>query len=120
MGVLLEATRHIGLDAIVAASDWISLHTDDPGTDGSNEVTGGTPAYTRQQGTFSAASGGERALATDLDFDVPACTVKWVGCWSASSGGTFRGKHQVSDEVFATQGVCRVKATTTKFQIIDG
>lgn len=119
MGVLMESARHVGLDAIVAVADWVSLHDDDPGTDGSNEITGGTPAYARKQGTWDAASGGERALNADLTFDVPATTVAWVGVWSAESGGTFRGKHQVTPEVFAAQGEYVVQAATTKFSIQD-
>lgn len=120
MGILMENARHIGLDAIVAASDWVSLHTDDPGTSGLNEVSGGSPAYARLQGTFAAASNGVRVLSSDLSFNVPgSTTIAWVGVWSAQTGGTFRGKHQVTSETFASQGNYIVKATDTFFSIQD-
>jgi hypothetical protein len=61
-----------------------SLHTAFPGTTGSNEVTGGTPAYAQKAITVNASSGGSRSLNAGVTFDVPACTVKWVGLWNAT------------------------------------
>jgi hypothetical protein len=119
MGIFMETMRHVMLDAAVTDATWLSLHTADPGTDGSNEVTGGTPAYARKQGSFDAASGGERDLTSDLTFDVPATTVAWVGLWTAVSGGTFRGSHQVTSEVFGAQGQYVVQAGDTKFSVQD-
>lgn len=119
MGVFMESERHVMLDAAVADASYLSLHSADPGTDGSNELSGGSPAYARQQGTFGAASGGQRLLSSDLTFDVPASTVAWVGLWTAASGGTFRGKHQVTSEVFAAQGNYVVQATSTYFEVAD-
>jgi hypothetical protein len=119
MGIFMESMRHVMLDAAVSDATWLSLHTADPGTTGTSEVTGGSPAYARKQGTFAAASGGERALSSDVTFDVPATTVAWVGLWTAVSGGTFRGKHQVTSEVFAAQGNYVVQATNTKFSVQD-
>ena len=65
-----------------------SLHTAFPGTTGANEVTGGAPAYAQKAITINAASGGQRLLNAGVTFDVPACTVKWVGFWNA---GVFIG-----------------------------
>jgi hypothetical protein len=65
-----------------------SLHTAFPGTTGANEVSGGTPAYAQKAITINAASGGSRLLNAGVTFDVPACTVKWVGFWNA---GVFIG-----------------------------
>lgn len=61
-----------------------SLHTGFPGTTGANEVTGGTPAYAQKSITINAASGGQRLLNSGVTFDVPACTVKWVGFYNAA------------------------------------
>lgn len=61
-----------------------SIHTAFPGTTGASEVTGGAPAYARKAVTINAASGGQRALNAAVTFDVPACTVKWVGLWNAA------------------------------------
>lgn len=65
-----------------------TLHTAFPGTTGANEVTGGAPAYAAKAITINAASGGQRALNAAVTFDVPACTVKWVGLKNA---GVFVG-----------------------------
>lgn len=104
------------LDALTYAQ--ASLHTGDPGASGtSNEVTGGSPAYARKNITMNAASGGSRALGADVDFDVPASTITHVGYWA--SGPTFLGSDPVTNEVFAAQGVCRLKATTTTVGLSD-
>lgn len=65
-----------------------SAHTGFPGSTGANEVTGGAPAYAQKAVTINAASGGQRALNAAVTFDVPACTVKWVGFWN---GATYVG-----------------------------
>ena len=63
-----------------------SLHTAFPGTAGTNEITGGTPAYARKVITVNASSGGVRALSASVIFDVPATTVRFIGYWN---GATF-------------------------------
>lgn len=80
------AAKNVMLDAIAGVT--VSLHTDYPGTTGVNEVSGGAPAYARKAATFAAASGGTKSTSAGLTFDVPACTVRWVGLWV---GGTFYG-----------------------------
>ena len=62
-----------------------SLHTGFPGTTGANEVTGGSPAYARKAITINASSGGSRSLNAAVTFDVPACTVKWIGLWNSTA-----------------------------------
>lgn len=63
-----------------------SLHTAFPGSTGASEVTGGAPAYAKKAITVNAASGGVRSLNAAVVFDVPICTVKWIGLWN---GATF-------------------------------
>lgn len=65
--------------------DAVSLHTGFPGTTGANEVTGGAPAYARLSVTLPAAGGGTRAVSAGLNFDVPACTVRFEGLWNGST-----------------------------------
>lgn len=69
-----------------------SLHTAHPGTTGASEVSGGS--YARKSIVVNVASGGARAQNAALVFDVPACTVRFVGYWndtvfvgSAPNGG---------------------------------
>ena len=82
-----------------------SLHTATPNSSGSNEVTGGSPAYARQSVTLGAASGGAIAASNQPVFNVPAgTTVSHVGFFSASTSGTFMGYADVTDEAFGAQG----------------
>jgi hypothetical protein len=82
----------------------VSLHTADPGENGSNEVTGGSPAYARQSITWNAAANGSIDDSNAPVFDVPAgTTVSYVGFWN-SAGTAFYGYADVTNEVFAAQG----------------
>lgn len=76
---------------------YASLHTAFSAT-GTNELTGGSPAYARQQigaagANWNAASAGSKSTnATTYTFNVPTLTtVAFVGLWSAATTGTFAG-----------------------------
>lgn len=96
---LTTATINAMVDAICNASAFavsaltISLHTSDPGSDGSNEVTGGS--YSRQSATFgSAASSRSIANTVAINFaDMPSATVTHIGIWDST---TFRGGEALS------------------------
>jgi hypothetical protein len=94
------------LDGFAAAAVFASLHTADPGSGGSNEVTGGTPAYARKGISWAAASGGTKSNSANIVFDVPtSTTITYLGYWSADSGGTFYGGRELNaSQTFATQG----------------
>jgi hypothetical protein len=79
-------------ESISTGMKYGSLHTA-YSTTGTNEVSGGSPAYARKALTWSAASSGSKALAATLPtWDVPAATtVAWVGLWDALTTGTFLG-----------------------------
>jgi hypothetical protein len=110
---LVDAGKNVALDALGVAADFASLHTATPNASGSNEVSGGSPAYARKALTWAAASGGSMATSNTPVFDVPAgTTVAFVGLWSAGSGGTFYGYFDVTDEVFAGQGSYSLTAGT--------
>jgi hypothetical protein len=67
---------------------WISLHTDDPGLNGANEVSGN--GYGRQAENLGPASSGNKQNIADINFsNMPACVVQYYGTWDASSGGNF-------------------------------
>jgi len=84
----------------------MSLHTADPSTNGANEVSGGS--YARQSVTFSAASGGSKAVSNTPAFDVPGgSTVTHVGFWD-SGGTTFLASYDVTDETFGNDGTYTV------------
>ena len=103
---LTVTTRNAMLDSLTITH--ASLHTADPGTDGSNEVTGGT--YARQAVTMAAASGGTRSASNQPVFNVPAATtVAWVGLWNNS---VFLGSADPVDESFTNAGTYTVTSLT--------
>lgn len=92
---LTSTAKNLMLDAmdesISTGMKFGSLHTA-YSTTGTNEVTGGSPAYARKGLTWSAASAGAKALAATLPtWDVPATTVAWVGTWDTVTAGNFLG-----------------------------
>lgn len=90
---------------------YLSVHNVDAPTDNTTEPSGGSPAYARIAASWSAASGGSKALSAGVSFDIPAgFTVKSIGFWTASTGGTLYGYFDVTDEVFAGQGVYNLTA----------
>ena len=93
------------LDALAGLAIFASLHEGDPGESGTNEISGGTPAYARKAIAWNAADGGNLDSSNQPVFDVPGGkTVSYVGFWSALSGGVFYGAADVVDEVFGAQG----------------
>lgn len=91
-----------GLDAMAGAITSVSIHTDDPGATGANEVSGGS--YTRQTPSWAAASGGSVSTDSNLTFDIPGGnTTEYAGLWS--SGPTWEGSILLSDpETFTGDG----------------
>ena len=99
------AARNAMLDQVGTLATRVSLHTADPGTTGTSEVTGG--AYARQTIAWAAASNGSKVTTGSpaATLPVPAGTVTHFGLWSASTGGTFYGGGSLSaSETFAAAG----------------
>ena len=80
------ASKDTAVNALTALGSYISLHSGDPGTLGSNEV-GGT---TRQQTTWGTSSSGTAAGSQVTFSSVPSGSYTHYGVWTAPSGGTFR------------------------------
>ena len=76
------------------------------------EVTGGSPAYARKALSWSAPSNG--VITATGTFDVPACTVKGTGVYSAATGGTYLDGNTVADVMFAGQDTVTVTFTFTQ------
>ncbi len=103
------AAKNYMLDQLGTNALYASLHTANPGSTGTSEVTGGSPAYARKSLTWNAASGGSKTMSNTPTFDVPASTtVAFVGLWSAASGGTYYGYIAVTSEVYAAQGTYQI------------
>lgn len=83
----------------------ISLHTGDPGSNGANEVSGGTYARATNL-TFGAASNGRRTCATQPVLNVPAgTTIDYIGLWNSA---VFVGSFNAVNEVFSGAGTYTV------------
>lgn len=108
-----NSAKNVMLDQLGTVAVFVSLHTADPGTTGTNEVTGGSPAYARKSITWSAAANGSKAMSNTPLFDVPAGTVAYFGLWSAVTAGTFYGGGALSAaETFSAQGQYTLTADT--------
>lgn len=80
-------SKDTAVDALTNLGDYISLHTGDPGTVGSNEVSGGS--YARQETTWGASSSGTAAGSQVTFSSVPSGSYTHYGVWSTLTG-TFR------------------------------
>lgn len=106
MAGLTVAGENALLAGLTASATYASLHTADPGSNGTSEVTGGSPAYARKSITWAAPSNGSVATSANLVFDVPgSTTISYVGYWTAATSGTFLGSRALdTPQTFATQG----------------
>lgn len=90
-----DAAANLMLDALdesqTGGIKFWGLHTA-YSTTGTNELTGGSPAYARKAAVYAAASARSKASSAGATFDVPAgSTVLWLGRWNALTTGTFLG-----------------------------
>ena len=76
------ATKNAMLDGVTFTH--ASLHSAFPGATGTNEISGGAPAYARKVVVVNPSSGGQRALNAAVAFDVPISTVRWIGFWNSA------------------------------------
>ena len=112
------ATTTVFKNLLLDASDinTLSLHSGDPGANGtSNEISGN--GYARQACTFAAAANGERALSANVDFSAPALqAITYMGFWTSS---TFRGSKALTGDLAANSaGQYRI-TTATKLTLTD-
>lgn len=101
---LNNAGLNLQVAGLTSAATHVSLHTASPGSDGSNEVTGGS--YARQATSWAAAAAGTVATDANIVFNVPtSTTITHLGYWSASSGGTFYGWRALNaSQAFSSAG----------------
>ena len=90
-----STTQNAALDAMLVAATtyWLSIHSADPGTTGTSEVTTGTGTNARQQITFGSASAGSKASAgshASQSFSgVTLAGNGYIGIWTAQTAGTY-------------------------------
>lgn len=93
---------------------FASLHSADPGTTGTNEISGGSPAYARKALSWTAGSS-DGVVTVSCTFDVPASTaITHAGVWSAVTAGTFYDKVAVTYNSQPSQGQLTVNFTFTE------
>lgn len=114
----------IMLDALDAEGLYVSAHTADPGTTGTNEVTGGT--YARQALSYNAASGtggtASMTLSASPSIPIPGTptTVSFLGIWNIASAGTqanWMGRVDIGDETFSSDGNLEVTTLTLSMDL---
>ena len=103
-GYSVEA-KNAMLNALGGLAVYASLHDDDPGATGENELSGGDPSYVRKAIGWNPATGGVIDSSNQPVFDIPTGkTIKHMGLWSAITGGTFYLSAPIVNEAFASQG----------------
>ncbi|RJO74186.1 hypothetical protein D5S18_18710 [Nocardia panacis] len=112
MAIAVAATRQSLADNYKGLGAWVSLHTGDPGTTGTSEASGGTPAYARKQTTWTSSTGGV-VNGSQVTIDVPAGTYTYAGLWSAATGGTFIDKVLITSTALGAQGQILVTPSIT-------
>jgi hypothetical protein len=107
------AAKNYMLDQLGTQALYVSVHTTDPGSTGTAEATGGSPAYARQGVTWNAAASGSKTASSTPSFDLAAGTYRYLGLWTAVTGGTYWGKILLpSAQTFGAQAVMPVSSTT--------
>lgn len=111
-----DATLNAQADDDAARADYVCLFTADPGSTGTSEATGGSPAYAAQPAAFEPA-GVEGPLGAsqpatvgvawgEATFDLPAGTYTHYGYRQTTAGGTFIGGFPLpSSIVLSGQGI---------------
>lgn len=114
MSVFSEAAKNEMLDGLTV--DEVQLHDGDPGAAGTANRVGGLNG--EEAATFAAASGGERALATQVDFTGLDANqpVTWFSAWGV---GEFKGKGSLSGDTEANAAGEISLTTATKLILED-
>lgn len=114
MAIATNAQKETLAIAYGNAATHASLHSADPGTTGTSEISGGSPAYARKALTWTAGAS-DGIVTASVTFDVPASTtITHAGLWTAITAGTFLDKVAVSYSSQASQGQLTVNFTFTE------
>lgn len=115
MAIATNAMKETLSTSYGTAAAYMSLHTADPGTTGTSEVTGGAPAYARKAITWTPGASDGVNNGTAVVFDLPASTaVTHIGIWSAVTAGTFLDKAAMVVNSQASQATVTVTPTYTQ------
>ncbi len=77
----------------------ISLHTDNPGQNGANEVSAGAYAYARKEPTLGSVADKACSNTVALEWvNMPGVTVKFVGLWDTEATPNFWWAGALADD----------------------
>lgn len=95
-----DGAKNIMLTALTALVTHVSVHSAAPGSTGASEISGSV----RGAVTWNTAAAGAATISGTASVgSIPAVsTVKYLGLWSASTGGTFYGYQLVPDTTTAS------------------
>lgn len=113
MPIATDGMRQIVANGYTAAAVAGSVHTADPGTTGTSEATGGSPAYARKSLAWTPGTTGTATASAVYDL-ASGTNAAWTGIWSAVTAGTFRDKGDIVDQAFSSQGTLTVNYTYTQ------
>jgi hypothetical protein len=111
-GYLTNWSANTAVDAVLAGSTWLALHTDDPSPlgSGSSELLGGL--YARQPIAFAvAASRAGVSVNAQVFTGLLAAAVPYFAVWNAQTGGNMLYVVVLDDPiVISDNGQLRVPA----------
>jgi hypothetical protein len=117
MAIAIAASRQSLAATYATLGTWIGVCTGNPGTATTpvNEATGGSPAYARQQTTWTAGAGGvENGSAVTVN--VPAATYTYILLASAAALAAANqvDNAAISSTVMSAQGQLVITPTYTQ------
>jgi hypothetical protein len=103
--VACTATQNALCTAYTGIGSWLGVATGNPGsgTSATNEASGGSPAYARQQTTWGSVSGGT-VTGTEEIINVPAGLYTYMIMATASTGATMFDNCPINNIPLAGQG----------------
>jgi len=103
---------NLAIAAVAEVAVQVSLHSSDPGTGASNELSGGS--YARGTVTWGTPSGGIVKPTADIAIQVPAgATVAYAAFWSSDGTTRYAKQAFASPETFANAGTFTLSAAQT-------
>lgn len=112
MALATDTMKTALLNAYKAQGAHLSLHTGSPGSTGTNESSGGSPAYSRQPTTWGTPSSGT-LTGSQVAIPVAASTIVAAGLWTAATGGTFLDALAVTSTTISGNATIQVTPTIT-------
>jgi hypothetical protein len=109
----VTATLNDDITSYSSLGSWIGIATGNPGstTSPANEVTGGSPAYARQETSWVVS--GATAIGTPVTINVPAGTYTAILLCSASSGNNMVDWSSITPQVCSAQTTITITPLAT-------